>query len=70
LEEKLKVGRKEKDLDLVIEKRREGFGLSDWKEKRRIGLVKIYFESQRSWKEKLGKEVERLLKEKKLKLKQ
>jgi hypothetical protein len=29
LEEKLKVGRKEKDLDLVIEKRREGFGLSD-----------------------------------------
>jgi hypothetical protein len=59
LEEKLKVGRKEKDLDLVIEKRREELDLS-----------RFIFESQRSWKEKLGKEVERLLKEKKLKLKQ
>jgi hypothetical protein len=28
LEEKLKVGRKEKDLDLVIEKRREELDLS------------------------------------------
>jgi hypothetical protein len=28
LEEKLKVGRKEKDLDLVIEKRREELNLS------------------------------------------
>jgi hypothetical protein len=60
LEEKLKVGRKEKDLDLVIEKRREELDLSRF-------ILKVREVEKRSYKKKLK---DCLLKEKKLKLKQ